>query len=161
MLVPRRGEGLRNAPHNKYIISHQTGEEENSRHLNAFFFRYSSNNTWDFVFSNPRGVIPPDNNQFRFTDGLEAGWHQIQITWNHSKPLLTFLIDGGERVNQRYKSHLNYWPREQADCVYIGAWVNPYPDSYCETKLAHIWICKKELEPTDALVREHQMIYHG
>jgi hypothetical protein len=160
LLVPRRGEGLRNAPHNKYIIAHQTGEKNNSRHFNALFLRYSSHNTWDFIFSNPRGEIPPDNDQFRFNDGLEPGWHQIQITWNNSKPLLKFLVDGGDRINFHHKSYLDYWPREQANSVYIGAWVNPYPESYCETKLSQLWICNKELEPTNSLVQEHRKLHY-
>ena len=161
MFVPRRGEGLRNAPHNRYIFAHQTGEGENWHHYNAFFLRYSSKNTWDLIFSNPRGELTPDNHRFRFDDGLEAGWHRVQITWNHSIPLLTFLIDGGDRISIRYKSHLNYWPRERDDAAYIGAWVNPYPESYCETKIAHFWILNKALESTDSTVQEHSALISG
>ena len=88
-------------------------------------------------------------------DGLDTGWHHVLIAWDNSKPVFTFLIDLGQNINVRSKSHLTYWPRRLADSVYIGAWVSAYPESYCETKLKHLWIHNKFLETTHPTVQEH------
>lgn len=156
VLVPSKGVGLRNAPHNKYLFSHHTGEGENSRHYNEFYFRYSSNNTWDFVFSNPNGETPNDLDKYKSKDGLSDGWHHVQISWNHSKPILKLLVDAGSSISVTSKNYLTYWPRELNDCVYFGAWVSNYADSYVETKISRLWICDRCLDVKDPRVIEHR-----
>lgn len=59
------------------------------------------------------------------------------------------------------QSYLNYWPQKRDDNVYVGAWVNPYKDSYCETQIAHLWICNKELDVADSVVQEHVSMFNG
>jgi|GEM_PF-2662219 len=158
ILVPGRGEGLRDAPHNRYLFSHQTGEDGDSRHLNAFFLRYSSEETWDFWFSNPEGGMPNDLQRYRLEDRLTAGWHHVQISWNHSKPILSLLFDAGNSLSLTSKNYLPYWPREFDNYVYFGAWVSDYPESYVETKLRQLWICDGYLDATHSEVLRHRLI---
>jgi hypothetical protein len=154
ILVPGRGEGLRDAPHNRYLISHQTGETSDI-HQNAFFLRYSSESTWDFCFSNPNGIVPNDSGRYRQADTLTHGWHHVQISWNHSKPILLLLFDSGRGVNITSNNYLPYWPRKFDKCVYFGAWVSNYPDSYIETKLRQLWIVDGYLDAAHPEVARH------
>jgi hypothetical protein len=158
LLVPRKGEGLRQAPDNRYVFSHHTGEDDGSAYPNAFFLRYSSDSTWDFCISNPDGEMPNDLGNYCLADGLSPDWHHFHITWDHSIPRLQLLIDSGKSISFTSRTYLPYWPREFASCVYFGAWTTDYPESYVETKFRKIWVCDKHLGFRQPIVVDHSSL---
>lgn len=148
VLVPKRGNSLRNAPDNRYLLAHQT---EGISDFNRFALLYSSSNRWEVQFSNNKA----ESNQLRIDDGLDQGWHHFLIAWDRTRPDLVFLIDGRVGGSDRSKSYLPCWPERLGDFITVGAWVSAYDTSYCETNLFGLWILDRFLEPTDPIVKEH------
>jgi len=131
------GEGLTNAPDNKYIISHQTDDSPADSSFNNFSFRYTEDNHWEVTFSDSEGNF--SSNPIKVKDGLTPGWHQFIISWNLKIPRLVFIIDGNE-MSRISKGLVNYWPREIDDSITIGAFVTRYNTGFVETKMRNFWI---------------------
>ena len=157
--VPPKGEGFRDAPHNRYLLAHHTGDAESLENFNAFALRYSKSNTWDFSISNSKPKYLPT--PIKMEDGLEPGWHHFMISWDRLRPELNIYIDLGKCGNYRSTTFLSFWPEKISENVTIGAWVSGYDSSYCETKLHSLWICKKYLTPENEIVRQHHTLIHG
>jgi hypothetical protein len=156
VLLPEKGQGLRNAPHNKYLIAHRYGKVgEND--ANVFSARYSMRNCWEITFSNNKGEKV--KRYLRIDDGLEPGWHQFIIGWDRNKPEILFQIIGisnNSRWTDRSENYLNFWPERYDESVFVGAWPSPYPDSYIETKIANFWLCNDFLGINHPIVQEHR-----
>jgi len=156
--IPQVGINLRNAPDNRYLLSHHTGDAKDGKNYNAFHFRYSSMNRWEVIYSNDKAEY--QENRLFIDDGLEHGWHQFIISWDRLKPEIVFLIDGGNKGLNRSVSFLPFWPQKRSDNVTVGAWVSAYPSSYCETKLASLWIYDGFFDSNDTTFCQHQEIAH-
>lgn len=148
VLVPEKGVDLRDAPHYRYLIAHKFPGEGDA---NRFSLRYSPENKWEVVISNNKD----QSKILEIDDGLSPGWHHFLIAWDRAEPKLEFFIDRGSGGNDLSGTYLSYWPDIIGDLVTIGAWVDTYPGSFCDTKLFGLWILDKYLEHTDPLVDDH------
>jgi len=156
VLVPPKGEGLRKAPNNRYILAHNTGQVDDgdySRYYNQFCLRYSLKNQWQVVFSNDKGKYEGSNPTI--DDGLVPGWHHFLISWDISRPKLLFAIDGLKSGSDIMTTSFSGWPQKISGKISVGAWTTDYAGHYCETKLFHLVVVDKYLEQTDSLVKEH------
>ena len=149
VLIPEIGHGLRHSPHNRYLLAHAT-QDEDEQEFNLFALRHSIDK-WQFCYSNSKG----ERNCLSIEDGLDIGWHQFTVAWNRYIPDLIFAIDRGDGGRDISRSFLPYWPSRLADTVSIGAWISPYEESYCDTKLSHLWIVGSFIETTHPLIDEH------
>jgi hypothetical protein len=153
VLVPPLGAGLRDAPHYRYLVAHHTGDAEDLQNYNAFALRYTPDHHWEVVFSNNKAQYAAE--ALRIDDRLEPGWHHFLITWDRLKPELLFLIDRGRRGGNRSEIFLAYWPERLSENAVLGAWMPAYEESYCDTKLWHVWICDRYVRPTDPIAEGH------
>lgn len=160
ILLPSKGEGLRTAPHNKYVVAHRFGKVgEND--VNVFGVKYSMRNCWEITFSNNKGENV--KKYLRIVDGQEPGWHQFVISWDRNKPEIQFQIIGisnNSRWADRLENYLNNWPERFDESALIGCWASqtPYADSYIETKIANFWICNDYLGINHSIVQEHRRL---
>jgi hypothetical protein len=148
VLVPTRGQSLRDAPNNRYLLAHHT---DPTKHCNQFALRYSSSNHWEVLFSNSRAQL----NKLSIADGLDCGWHHFLIAWDRTSPNLAFVIDREIGGSDRSQAYLPHWPEHLNDNVTVGAWVSADETSYCETSLFELWILHRFLGPADPVVRDH------
>jgi len=133
--VPPRGQGLRGGPTFRYLLAHGS-PSTSGKDLNVFALRYypPEQNQWGLWMSNAKG----ERHDITIADQLESGWHEFLIAWDHYKPELVFLIDGGRGGDSRSVSYLSSWPAYAKGEVFVGSWVaspQPYADSYCETRV--------------------------
>ena len=160
VLLPLKGEGLRNAPHNKYLIAHRFGKA-GDQDANVFGVKYSGRNTWEITFSNNKGENV--KRYLRIADELENGWHQFVISWNRNKPEILFQIIGisnNSKWTDRLENYLNNWPEKFDQSAFVGCWSSqtPYADSYIETKIANFWICNDYLGINHPIVIDHRKL---
>jgi hypothetical protein len=153
VFVPPKGQGLRDAPHNRYLLSHNTGEARTHVFLNQFALRYSLRKTWEFECSNNNAEYPKES--VVITDGLEPGWHQFLLAWDRSKPKLLFLIDEARSGSKLSSTIFKTWPERRADEVFVGTWTSDWEGHYSETKIFQLWITDNFLESTDSAIKEH------
>lgn len=155
ILVPPKGEGLRNAPSNRYILSHYTSQasEEDQTYYNQFCFRYTLSDKWQVTFSNNKVEYPSKTPQV--LDGLTPGWHHFLVAWDRAVPKIILQIDGGKHGRDISTSSFTSWPEKLADSATIGAWVTNWAGHYCETKLFSLKIFDEFFESTDSVVKEH------
>lgn len=152
--VPDKGSGLRNAPSNRYLLAHHTGEcDKEYTYFNQFCFRYSLRNEWEVTYSNSKCIYPSE--RAHISDGLQQGWHHFLISWDRSIPKLFFAIDGGKGGTDITAASLASWPERIAEKVSVGSWVSGWSGHYCETRLFSLIILDNYLQATDPLVREH------
>lgn len=156
VLVPPKGQGLRNSPSNRYILAHNTGENEKKKenYFNQFVLRHSiSRNNWNISISNNKAQYPPK--RISIKDGLEPGWHHFFISWDRTKPKLLFAIDGGKGGNDLSTSCFAYWPERAAENMSVGAWPNDLECHYCKTKLFKLVIYDHYLDINSDPSKEH------
>ncbi len=155
VLVPPKGQGLRDSPSNRYLLAHHTGNaDENSiRFYNQFCIRHSSTRgRWEVSFSDNSAEYT--SNPLAIADGLNAGWHHFMIAWDRNKPKIEFKIDDGRGGND-FANSLSNWPERIADKASVGAWMSEWEGHYCETQIYKFLIFDDYLESTDSAIRQH------
>lgn len=156
VLVPPKGEGLRNSPSNRYLLAHNTGSDKSSHPLywNVFSLRHNSNDqAWLVGIANSKGE--GDWKAISVPDGLEAGWHHFMITWDRWRPLLVLSIDAGKGGSNHCTTMLSSWPEGFSPTVSVGSWVPDYEVHYCETEICHLSIVNAYVTPSHPIVKRH------
>lgn len=154
VLVPPKGEGLRNSPNNRYLLAHHTGKNQEKlkeTYNNQFVLRHSSNhNRWEFLTSNGAAEY---GNSLVAKDGLEPGWHHFLISWARTRPKIALLIDGGSGGSDVSNAAFGHWP-VRVDRLFVGTWPNEWHGHFCDTKLLHLRIFDRFLVVNDLEVQE-------
>jgi hypothetical protein len=118
--VSPKGQGLRDSPHNRYLLAHHTGQGEvklGETYKNQFVLRHSSmRHRWEFLTSNGSARY---GNSLVAKDGLEPGWHHFLISWDRTRPRTVLLIDGGSGGSDVSNAPFERWP-EQIDRLFVG-----------------------------------------
>ncbi|GEM_PF-5800307 len=154
VFVPGKNELLRDAPTNRYLISHYTEEiDDNDEYLNQFCLRYTHKNQWEVSYSNNKGQYP--NKGLFVDDALPTGWHHFIISWDLEEQIIQLLINCGKSGSDITKSFLHNWPTEFADKTTIGAWPTDYDGHYCETKLFNLAVVYDFLDIKNPIVSKH------
>jgi len=158
VLVPPRGQGLRDSPSNRYLLAHHTGKtnSENHTYFNHFSLEHSAGRVWRVRFSNDKAEYP--NPPLLIQDGLDPGWHQFLIAWDRSEPKIVFLIDAGRSGNDYLTSFSKNWPERLADNLTVGTWVIDMECHNSEAKLFKLSIFDRFLESTDSAVKTHFLL---
>ena len=156
VLVPPKGQGLRDSPSNRYILAHYTGTSDGKKqtYINQFALRHTkSRNHWNISISNNKAQYI--SKRISIQDGLEPGWHHFFIAWDRSEPKLLFAIDGGKSGNDISKNCFAYWPERTAEKMSVGAWPNDWEGHYCETKIYQLLIYDRYLDINSEPSKEH------
>lgn len=154
--VTPQGSGIRNAPHNRYIFGHHTGNHPTIkwRDKNVFAMRYSLNNKWVVIFNN--ATADESDATLSVDDKLNTGWHHFLISWDKSKPSVNLLIDEGLSGNDLLEEAFrNHYPELRADNISVGSWPNNWEGHYCETQLYNLQIINEYYENLDNIIRDH------
>lgn len=153
VLVPPKGEGLRDSPSNRYLLAHHTGQVEGTEKFrNQFALRHSSTRrSWECETSNNMAEYGPS---LAATDGLESGWHHFLISWSRAQPKRILLIDGGRAGSDVSSAAMVNWP-ERAGKLFIGTWVSEWHEHFCETKIASLRVVDRFLSADDTEVHDH------
>lgn len=155
VFVPIRGKGLRNSPHNRYILAHHTGRAATRQeaYCNQFCLRHTSadGGYWSFTVSDNTPNYTPS--PIRIDDYIGSGWHHFILAWSRSLHKARLQVDCGAGGEESVD--LPLWPDRDAGSITIGTWVTPWHGHYCETRLSRLLMCDQFLDPSDSSIRKH------
>jgi len=129
------GTGIRELKINRYLLAHAT--HENHPYQNVFSLRRGATKwdppgepQWQLWLADAKGGErtwgQPD------TADLKPGWHHFLVRWNHRKPILELLIDGGSLI--RASDYLKNWPTQFGQNIFVGCWPSRDAVFWAETR---------------------------